>query len=131
VAAADTARIRWVVRKNNVKTVMAVLKHRVDLELAASAARVEAATAARMPRRTGESADSGQVVKVSEHPPRYLVTFGHASLYLEYGTRYMAAQPSLIPSIVEEAPTLLRRLAITTQGRIRSSDIVHYMDIAG
>lgn len=126
MAAASTPRIRWTVKKNNVKFVFSVLNHRIDLELEASANRVKDATEGRMPRRTGDSADSGEVVKQSEYPPIYHVLFGYASIYLEYGTVNMAARPSLLPSVVEEEPVLLRRLAITTQGRIRRSDIIDY-----
>lgn len=70
---------------------------------------------------TGETRDSGQIVQVDE--VTYKVVFGGAAIWLEFGTATRPAYPFLAPSAYSQLPAYLARLAMTTQGRVASSQV--------
>lgn len=114
--------IQVVIRKNNVASWSQRLRARVAMELEASAQRTLTAASSAAPVRTGELADSGEVRR--RGPLSFIVVFGVGlpdgrAIYQELGTSHHDAQPYLYPSFQMEIPTLMQRLAITTQGRIK------------
>lgn len=103
----------------------AVLRQRIAMEAEESAKRILADAVDQAPERSGDLKNSGRVVRRGEMS--FSVEFGHGlpdgrAVYQEYGTSHHAAQPYLTPAVVSEQPVFIRRLAITTQGRVASFD---------
>lgn len=87
-----------------------------------SANRVLSDAQERCPVDTGALKASGKVEETGEMS--YRVTFGEGlpdarAVYQEFGTTHHPAQPYLGPAYQGELSTLMRRMAITTQGRVR------------
>lgn len=117
-----TDAIRMVIKKDNSAAWSQRLRARVATELQASAMRIEQMASDNAPRDTGALADSGEIEALGQL--RYAVVFGANldrpyAIYQELGTSTMPAQPYLYPAFRAEMQTLVRRLAVTTQGRVR------------
>lgn len=54
-----------------------------------------------VPRRTGELADSGKAYTAGNHRYRIRFTAAHW-VHVEYGTRFMAAQPFIRPAFLKK-----------------------------
>ena len=113
--------VSMAVVKDNSAEWSAKLRQRVSIELEASAQRIEQQAAETAPKRSGALAASGQVDQIN--PLSYSVSFGNGlpdgrAIFQELGTAHHAAQPYLYPAYMADLPVLMRRLAITTQGRV-------------
>lgn len=109
------------ITRNNSAAWSQRLRNRVALETEASAQRVLDAASKAAPVETGALSQDGEVEQIDAL--HYRVVFGRNlprsyAIYQELGTSIMAAQPFLYPSFQNELPTLMARLAITTQGRV-------------
>jgi hypothetical protein len=82
-----------------------------------TADRVAGDARARVPRRTGATAATIEVLK-NRRVDGYLVIVRGAALYLEFGTLYMAARAFFYPSARLEAPGYDRRTRDAVQDGI-------------
>jgi len=94
---------------NNVKKKPAQVQRAVNSELNRSALRVERQAKKYAPYDTGWL--SNNIYSMGTGVLQYSVIspVGY-SIYLELGTRYMAAQPYMYPALEDEYPLLMRRL---------------------
>lgn len=91
---------------NNFGRVKAGMEQRAGQFTRKAALDIQAAAASRAPVDTGFLRNSIQAVKVG--PAFWRVTVGaEYGLYVEYGTRYMGAQPYFFPAIAQVGPTFV------------------------
>lgn len=113
--------VQATVRHDSRRQVSARLERRIHQELETAAETALGIMVELCAKDTGATAESGHIVWVT--PTLVQVVFNGAALFLEYGTVNMAAQPFMTPGWAQVAPLLLQRLAIVTQGRVRSGSI--------
>lgn len=89
--------VEWIVKFDHFEKFLAGLPGAIgdgNLELAQDCADVSARNA---PVRTGELRDSHEANRISDTEAEAKADGGHA-LYVEYGTRFMPAQPFMTPA---------------------------------
>jgi len=90
--------VKWRVISNDFPKIIAGMEPRAAQYVAKAALDIEAGAKARAPVDTGTLRASIQATKIS--PTHWRVTVGaEYGIYVEMGTRHMAAQPFLTPAI--------------------------------
>lgn len=90
--------VRWHIISNDFPKVSANLKHKVPLIVAKAALDIEAGAEVRAPVLTGFLRGSITSRKINDE--HWMVTVGaDYGIYVEMGTRFMAAQPYLRPAV--------------------------------
>ena len=115
MAAAQTG-VTWEIVKDDSAAWSQTLRQRISTELQTFAQAVLEQAQQDVAVRSGATQESGEIVSTDDL--NYMVSFGGAALYLEYGTAFMPAQPFLTPAVADNEANFVNRLAITTQGRI-------------
>lgn len=111
------ATLTWKVKRDNSRIWTARLRQRVMTETQTFVNNVLETAKDTVRVRTGETQQSGRVEQ--KGVTTFAIMFDGAAIYLEYGTAKMPAYPFIRPSVVANQQDYLRRLAITTQGRVR------------
>ena len=97
---------------NNTRRVRATVNQRVDRAIRAAAFQIEGHAKAGAPVDTGNLRNS---INASGHDSEWRVDSpAEYSIYQEFGTRYQAAQPYMVPAVERVRPALmaaLRRIA--------------------
>lgn len=114
--------VSWRVTRDRSTEIMERTRNRIDAELELGAQRILAKAKADVHVRSGDTRDSGQVVKFA--PMDWRVTFGEAAIYLEFGTAHHQAYPFLIPAGESERAQILQSVARIVGGRPRA-DYLH------
>lgn len=109
------AGVSWYVKRDASAEWSARLRARVDIECQNFANNVLTEAKQNVRQRTGETRDSGQI---TGGDMVYVVSFGGAALYLEYGTAKQPAYPFLGPAVADNMADFIGRLRMTTQGRV-------------
>lgn len=102
--------MKWVVRQNDFPNIVAGMEQRAGQFVRKAALDIEAEAKKRAPVRTGTLRNSIQAVK-GEGPLWYRVVVGaEYGVYVEWGTRFMAAQPYLRPAVTAVSPSFLEAM---------------------
>lgn len=105
--------VRTTVRLNNFPRIKAHMVMAAEAETEKAARTIQAGAMQRAAVDTGFLRSSIQAMKVG--PAHWRVTVGaEYGIYVEYGTRFMAAQPYFYPAVAEASPAFIaamRRIA--------------------
>ena len=107
---AETDGLRFVVRTNEFPRIARELEPRVERLVAKAAHDIEAGAKRRAPVDTGHLKNSIRAAKVGPMHWVLMVAADYA-VYVENGTRFMAAQPFIGPAIDETMPKFMAAMS--------------------
>lgn len=98
--------MRWIVTANRFPRIIAGMEPLADLIVTKAAHDIEAHAKIHAPVRTGTLRNSIQAVRIGQAAWRVVVGVNYG-IYVEWGTRFMRAQPYLRPAIAAVEPGFL------------------------
>lgn len=105
----DSFTMRWVMIQNDFPRIIASMVPTADMIVAKAAHDIEAQAKVRAPVDTGTLRNSIQATRVGTAYWRVVVGVDYG-VHVEWGTRFMAAQPFLRPAINIVQPTFLEAM---------------------